>query len=333
MRIAINGFGRIGRNFIRAVFQDKQALQVIETVAINLGPMKPEAAQHLFTYDTFLGKYSGSVVLENTTLIIDGYAIKLITEMDPSACPWQQLKIDWVVESSGAFTDREGASKHITAGAHYVLISAPSVDADIMIIPGVNLEQFDLQKHIIVSLGSCTTNAIIPTLKVLIDKCGLEYGFMTTIHAYTNSQVLLDIEHKDLRRARAAAQNIIPTTTGAAQAIGQVIPQLKNKMACTAIRVPVAKVSLIDVSFVCNCPLAIESINQEFFKAAKGYMKGIIDISMEPLVSSDYMSNSYSVVIDGLSTQVVGNAGKVFGWYDNEWGYSERLKDFLISVR
>jgi len=333
MRIAISGFGRIGRNFLRSIFCDKKAREILDVVAINLGPMNPEAAKHLFKYDTLLGKYPGTVELSNTELIIDGCTIALLTQIDPSTCPWRQLKVDWVVESSGAFTKRDGAAKHLAAGSKHVLISAPSNDADVMIIPGVNTQEFDAQQHVIVSLGSCTTNAIMPTLKVLFDRCGLEYGFMTTIHAYTNSQVLLDVEHKDLRRARAAALNIIPTTTGAANAIGQIIPQLKNKMACTAIRVPIGKVSLIDVSFICNCSVSIENINQEFSKAAEGRMKGIIDISFEPLVSSDYMASDYSVVIDGLSTQVVGNAGKVFGWYDNEWGYSQRLKDFLMLIQ
>lgn len=330
MRIAINGFGRIGRNFLRSIFQDKKALSVLEVVAINLGPMKPEAARHLFKYDTLLGRYPGSVTLQDNELIIDGNSIKLCTHMDPNLCPWKQLKIEWIVECSGIFTQRKEAAQHIAAGAKYVLISAPSKDADIIIIPGVNLKEFDKQKHAVVALGSCTTNAIVPTLKVLLDQCGLESGFMTTIHAYTNSQVILDIEHKDLRRARAAALNIIPTTTGAAETIGKVIPPLKDKIGCTAIRVPIGKVSLIDVSFFAGKSLTAEVIIEEFSKASQGAMKGIMDVSIEPLVSSDYMGNDYSVVIDGLSTQAVGKTGKVFGWYDNEWGYSQRLKDFLL---
>ncbi len=332
MNVAINGFGRIGRNFLRCVLEDPIARKNLNIVAINLGPMNLECAAHLFKHDTLLGTWPGTVELEGTELVIDGKEIHLSSACNPCDCPWKKLDIEWVVESSGCFVDREGCSGHIAAGAPYVLVTAPMKGEDINIIPGVNLDQFNAQKHKIVSLGSCTTNALMPILKVLLEECGLQFGFMSTIHAYTNDQVVLDVGHKDLRRARAAALNIIPTTTGAALMVAKLFPQLKDKMPSTSIRVPVGKVSLLDVSFTSNKPMSGDLINAVFMKAAKGDLQSIIGYSDEPLVSSDYYKNSNSVTIDSLMTQSCGMTGRVFGWYDNEWGYSERLKDFLLYV-
>ncbi len=330
MNVAINGFGRIGRNFLRCVLEDPIARKKLKIVAINLGPMNLDCAAHLFKHDTLLGTWPGTVELKGSKLVIDNQEICLSSACNPCDCPWSSLNVEWVVESSGCFVDREGSSGHLEAGAPYVLVTAPMKGEDINIIPGVNMDQFDAQKHKIVSLGSCTTNALMPILKVLLEECGLQFGFMSTIHAYTNDQVILDVGHKDLRRARAAALNIIPTTTGAARMVAALFPQLKDKMPCTSIRVPVGKVSLLDVSFTSNKPMTPELINAVFMKVASGNLHSIIGYSDEPLVSSDYYKNNNSVTIDSLMTQSCGMTGRVFGWYDNEWGYSERLKDFLL---
>jgi glyceraldehyde 3-phosphate dehydrogenase len=332
IRIAINGFGHIGRNFLRAVLQDPKAKQEFKIVAINIGPSKPEMVAHLFKYDTLLGIYPGTVIMEKNTLVIDDYSIAIVAFNDPAQADWGSLAIDWVVEASGKFTKRAGAELHIKAGAKKVLITAPTKDEDITIIPGVNSDAFDAKRDVIVSLGSCTTNALVPTLKVLHDAFTITQGFMTTVHAYTNSQVLIDVERSDPRRARAAALNIIPTTTGATDVLGKVLPELQGLIGGCAIRVPVAKVSIIDLTFVTKKPISKEAIHDAFDTAAKNQLRGILAQSMEPLVSSDYSLNPYSVTIDGLLTDVRGNCGKVFGWYDNEWGYSERLKDFLLMV-
>lgn len=333
LRVAINGFGRIGRNFLRSIMQDATALHKLRVVAINIGPAKREFVAHMFKYDSLLGTFHGNVALEGDELIVDAHRIKIIAESDPVHIQWNALSIDWVVECSGKFTKREGAQKHIAAGAQHVLISAPAHDEDITIIPGVNDAAFDPKKHHIVSLGSCTTNALAPTLKVLNDTFGIENSFMTTVHAYTNSQVLLDVETKDLRRSRAAALNIIPTTTGATKVVAKVLPELAGRIDGCALRVPVAKVSLIDISFTSAKPISVPMINEAFHKAAcQGSMRSILGITNEPLVSSDFSGNPHSVIIDGLMTGTNGDhMGKVFGWYDNEWGYSVRLKDFLVS--
>lgn len=330
MNVAINGFGRIGRNFLRCVLEDPIARKKINIVAINLGPSSYQTSAHLFKYDTLLGTWPGSVELKGDKLIIDGHTIQLSNECNPCDCPWKSMNIDWVVESSGRFVDIDEASGHLTAGAAHVLVTAPMSAEDTTIVPGVNMDQFNAQEHAVVSLGSCTTNALMPTLKVLLEQCGMESGYMSTVHAYTNDQVVLDVGHKDLRRARAAALNIIPTTTGAAKMVAALFPQLKDKLPCTSIRVPVGKVSLLDVSFAANKPMSVEFINDALKKAAQGNLHAIMGYSDEPLVSSDYYKNSASVTIDSLMTQASGNTGRVFGWYDNEWGYSERLKDFLL---
>lgn len=333
IRIAINGFGRIGRTFLRTVLADQKALHALTIVAINIGPAKKETVTYMFKYDTIMGTYPGSVTLSGDRLEIDGVSIAIIAVSDPSTIGWAALDIDWVVECSGYFTHREGANKHLTAGARNVLISAPAKDEDITIVPGVNDAQYDKNKHHIVSIGSCTTNAFVTMLKVLHDAFVIERGLMTTIHAYTNTQVLLDVEGEDLRRSRAAALNIIPTTTGAMKVISKIIPELNGCIEAVALRVPVAKVSLIDFSFVSKKEVSIESIHQVFNQVSTGSMRGIVGVTMDPLVSSDFTGDPRSVVIDGLLTTTTGkNMGKVFGWYDNEWGYSCRLKDFLITI-
>jgi len=332
MRIAISGFGRIGRTFLRCMLQDTNKLKNMQVVAINIGKSQPELTAHMFKYDTLMGAYQGEVKFEGDELIIDGYGIKVIAELDPEKLPWKDLCIDWVVDCTGKFTDRDGAQKHIVAGAQRVLISAPAHNEDIAIIPGVNQQLFDPSKHFIVSLGSCTTNAFMTMLKVIDDECGIIKGFMTTTHAYTNTQVLLDVEAKDLRFSRAAALNIIPSTTGASQMIGKILPHLAEVISAVAMRVPVAKVSLIDLVVETKGSLSCEIINQAFIKASQSHMKNIVAFTREPLVSTDFSGDPHSVIIDGLLTNTQGAMGQVFGWYDNEWGYSMRMKDFLIFV-
>jgi len=332
-KIGINGFGRIGRNFLRTILADQKAKNEIPVVAINIGPASPEAAAHLLKYDSLLGTYPGTIELQDdSTLVVDGDTIDIYTACDPGDIPWKKYDIDWVVESSGQFTKADQAKKHIDAGAKKVLISAPAKGEDVSIVPGVNDEEYDEKNHHIVSLGSCTTNAFLPLIKVLLQELDLQSGFMTTIHAYTNSQVLLDTEHDDLRRARAAAINIIPTTTGASKLVDTVFPKLKGRIKATAIRVPVAKISLIDFVFETSQNLTKEHINSTFEKASNSYMKGIVGMCYEPLVSSDFSEITESVVIDSLMTEAIQKGGKIFGWYDNEWAYSVRLKDFLINA-
>jgi glyceraldehyde 3-phosphate dehydrogenase len=333
MRVAISGFGRIGRTFLRCMLQDKKAFERVQIVAINIGASEPEFTAHMFKYDTLMGIFPGSISVEKDELIVDGHRIKIVAELDPAKLPWNELDIDWVVDCTGHFTDREGAQKHITAGAKRVLISAPAHDEDVAIIPGVNEQLFDATKHKIVSLGSCTTNAFIPTLKVLDDAFGLVRGFMTTTHAYTNTQVLLDVDAKDLRFSRAAALNIIPASTGASKMLGKVLPHLGDKISAKAIRVPVGKVSLIDLVFEAKKDLSVESIHAAFAAASQKNMKNILALTMEPLVSSDFSGDPHSVIIDGLLTNTKGTMGQVFGWYDNEWGYSMRMKYFLEYVQ
>ncbi len=329
--IGLNGFGRIGRNFLRAVLLDPEALKHITISAINIGPANPELLVHMFRYDTLMGIFPGSIEMKQNKLVINDHEIEIITETDPRDIQWQKYSVEWVVEACGKFTKREGAKLHLESGAQRVLITAPSQGEDVAIIPGVNEDAYNPYKDKIVSLGSCTTNAFIPTLKVLQDNCGIQEGFMTTIHAYTNTQVLLDVEDTDARRARAAALNIIPTQTGASKMLGKVMPEMEGKIQAVAVRVPVAKVSLIDLTFTADCSLTEKMINDYFITASQSeQMKGIVGFTDQPLVSSDYSGDSRSVIIDGLLTKAHGSMGKVFGWYDNEWAYSVRLKDFLI---
>ncbi len=332
IKVAISGFGRIGRNFLRCVLLDKESLKRLHIVAINIGPEKLNFTSHMFKYDTLMGTYPGIVKLEGNELIIDEYRIKIVAETDAQKLPWKSLGIDWVVECSGKYTKRSAAQHHLDAGAKRVLISAPAKDEDVSIIPGVNDAMYNAQKHHIVSLGSCTTNALLPMLEVLHHNFIIEQCMMTTIHSYTNSQVLLDVQAKDLRESRAAALNIIPTSTGVSQMVAKVIPSLSNIFQAISIRVPTAKVSLVDLTFNTKKELTVDLINTAFKNASETTLKNILAVAHEPLVSCDFGGNPHSVIIDSLLTSITGkNMGKAFGWYDNEWGYSERLKDFLVT--
>ncbi len=334
MRVAINGFGRIGRSFLRACFSDKTFLQQIEIVAINVGPSNIEHVAHMFKYDTFMGMFHGTVSLEKNILCINGYKIKLIAQMTIEQLPWADLEIDWVVESTGAFTRREQAEKHILAGSKKVVISAPGKSVDATIVMGVNEESYHPGTHNIISLASCTTNALAPIVKVIHEAFGVKVAFMNTVHSFTNSQVLLDVESDDLRTARSAVLNIIPTTTGAAKLIDVVYPKLKGCISGLSVRVPVGKVSLLDVVFVTESEsLSVEQVHAALNQARTSYLKGILDCETLPLVSSDYTNNSHSVVIDTLLTDVCKGSVKIFGWYDNEYGYAHRIKDFLYKYR
>lgn len=332
MRIAINGFGRIGRNFLRTIMSDKEAQKKLDVVLINVGPADVAKVAHMFTYDTVMGRFKGDVSCDSNRLTIDDHSIELITITDPKKLNWKSYNIDWVVDASGRYATQELSKLHIDAGAGHVLITAPCKGVVATIVPGVNDDQYNPDRDRVVSLASCTTNAIMPTLKVLHDAFTIKQGFMTTVHAYTNSQVLIDVESDDLRRSRAAALNIIPTSTGASRMIDQVMPALKGLILSTAIRVPVATVSLIDFVVHTQKELSVDILNHAFECASKADLKGILAISNEPLVSSDYIGSNYSVTIDAALTQASGNMAKVFGWYDNEWGYSMRLKDFLLSL-
>lgn len=333
MKIAINGFGRIGKNFLRVLFHDPQSFEKLDVVAINVGPADAETTAYMFKYDTILGTFEGGVSLKNNFLIINDKKIKILAECDPTRLPWKSMEIDWVIDASGRYTQREQAECHLAAGAKKIVITAPAHDEDISIVPGVNDNAYDSKRHFIISLCSCTTNAIIPMLKIIHNSFEIKRGFMTTAHAYTNSQALLDAtaETKHIRRSRAAALNIVPSTTGADALIGKLIPSLKGKIEATAIRVPVPVVSLLDLTFVAEKNITKEKINNAFKNASQSSMKNIVDISYEPLVSSDYEGNPHSLIVDAELTDVIGDMGKVFGWYDNEWGYSTRLKDFLLE--
>ncbi len=326
--IALNGFGRIGRTFLRALLTTKNSN--LNVTAINVGPTSTKDLVYAIQYDSIMGQLHETVSFENNILTIGTQKIAIFTESDPAKLPWKQLNIDWVVDASGKFTKRVEAEKHLAAGANKILITAPAVDEDITIIPGVNDSQYQ-QKHMIVSLGSCTTNAIIPTLHVIRQLATIEQVSLTTIHAYTNTQVLLDVEAKSTRLSRAAAINMIPTSTGATQVVGKVIPELQNKIIGNSVRVPVAKVSLIDVVILLKEKITKDALNNAFENAQQKSLKNILAITYEPLVSSDFGGNPNSVIIDGLLTQTQGHFAKVFGWYDNEWGYSMRLIDFLTK--
>ncbi len=332
MNIAINGFGRIGRTFLRTVLLDKKAKKELNVVAINIGPSHIDNTALLFKHDSVMGTFPGVVSLKNNKLSIDEFEIDIIAEPDPTAIDWKSRNIDWVVESSGHFTKREKAQLHLASGAKKVLITAPAKNEDVTIIPGVNDNAYDPKKHNLVSLGSCTTNAIVPTLKIIEDEFGVEQSFMTTVHAYTNTQTLLDLQDHDPRRCRAAALNIVPSSTGASDVVTKVIPSLAGKFIASSLRVPIPKVSIIDLVFTTKKHIDATMINAAFKKAAAGTMHSIVAFTTEPLVSSDYSGDPHSVTIDGTLTAAEHSMGKVFGWYDNEWGYSERLKDFLMSA-
>ena len=325
IRVGINGFGRIGRNFFRA---QRSLGADIEIVALNdLGDAKTMA--HLLRYDSNLGPFPGEVELADGVLRAAGEEVRMLSERDPAALPWGELGVDVVVESTGIFTDRAGAEKHLHAGAKKVVISAPATDPDITIVLGVNDDRYDPEAHHIVSNASCTTNCVAPLAKVLNDLAGIEAGFMTTIHAYTNDQVILDFPHKDLRRARAAAINLIPTSTGAARAIGLVLPDLKGKLDGIAVRAPVATGSLTDLVVTLGRETSVEEVNDAYKAAAEGALDGVLQYSEDPIVSTDINGNAYSCIFDSPLTMVHGSTVKVFGWYDNEWGYSCRLVDLV----
>jgi glyceraldehyde 3-phosphate dehydrogenase len=329
MKVGINGFGRIGRQVLKALIERHPD---IEVVAINditdIG-----TNVHLLKYDSNYGRFPGEVKIDGNDMIVNSRRIKVFAEKDPINLPWKDLGVDLVVESTGIFTDADKASAHIKAGAKKVIITAPAKGEDITIVLGVNENQYDPSKHHIISNASCTTNSLAPVSKVLNDKFGIISGLMTTTHSYTNDQRVLDLPHKDLRRARAAALNIIPTTTGAAKAIGAVIPELKGKMNGIALRVPTPTVSITDLVCVVSREVTVEEVNKAFEEAAAGPMKGILDITYEPLVSMDFKGTTYSTVVDGLSTMAIGNLVKVLAWYDNEWGYSCRVADLVAFVR
>ena len=324
VRVGINGFGRIGRNFFRAA---RKYGADIEIVAVNdLGDAKTMA--HLLKYDSVMGPFEGEVEAVETAIRVDGEELKLLNERDPAALPWKDLGIDVVLESTGLFTKRDKAQAHLDAGGGKVVISAPATDPDVTIVLGVNDDAYDPEQHRIVSNASCTTNCVAPLAKVLHDAWGIESGFMTTIHAYTNDQQILDLPHKDLRRARAAAINLIPTSTGAAKAIGLVIPDLQGKVDGVSVRAPVSDGSIVDLVVQVGAEVTADEVNARFREAADtGPFEGILRYTEEPLVSSDVVGSSYSAVFDSDLTMARGNNVKVFGWYDNEWGYSCRLVD------
>ncbi len=328
LRVGINGFGRIGRNFFRA----QHALGAdLEVVALNdLG--NAETMAHLLRYDSNLGPFPGEVELGDGTLRAAGEEVRMFSERDPAALPWGDLGVDVVLESTGHFTDREGGQKHLDAGARKVLVSAPATDPDITLVLGVNDDAYDPERHHIVSNASCTTNCVAPLAKVLHELGGIQSGFMTTIHAYTNDQVILDFPHKDLRRARAAAINLIPTSTGAAKAIGLVLPELQGKVDGIAVRAPVATGSLTDLVVELGRETSVDEVNAAYREAAAGPLAGILEYSEDPLVSTDINGNPASCIFDSQLTMVHGRTVKVFGWYDNEWGYSCRLVDVLPKL-
>jgi glyceraldehyde 3-phosphate dehydrogenase len=326
IRVGINGFGRIGRNFFRAQHQRESDLEI---VALNdLGDAKTMA--HLLRYDSNLGPFPGDVELADGVLRAGGEEVQILSERDPGALPWADLGVDVVVESTGFFTDREGAHKHLDAGAKKVVISAPATDPDFTVVLGVNDDAYDPESHHIVSNASCTTNCVAPLAKVLHELGEIQSGFMTTIHAYTNDQVILDFPHKDLRRARAAAINLIPTSTGAAKAIGLVLPELQGKVDGISVRAPVATGSLTDLVVTLGRDTNVDEVNAAFRNAAgSGPLEGLLYYAEDPLVSTDVQGNPYSCIFDSELTMVHGSTVKVFGWYDNEWGYSCRLVDLI----
>jgi glyceraldehyde 3-phosphate dehydrogenase len=329
IRVGINGFGRIGRQVLKAMREYYP--EEIDVVAFNdLGDLNTMA--HLFRYDSNYGVYKGTVEVKENAIVVDGDEILALSERDPANLPWGELGVDIVIESTGIFRDKASASKHIQAGAKKVIISAPAKGEDITIVLGVNEELYDAENHHVMSNASCTTNCLAPAAKVVNDLYGIEKAFMTTIHSYTNDQKILDLPHSDLRRARAAAVNIIPTSTGAAKAVSLVIPELEGKFDGMAVRVPTPTGSLVDFVATVEKTPSKEELIAAFEEAAGGRMKGVLAVSHEPLVSNDYIGNSYSSTIDALSTDVSGNLVKVITWYDNEWGYSCRTADLTKFV-
>lgn len=323
--VAINGFGRIGRLVYRHAHRDP----AFNVVAIN-DITSPDILAHLLKYDSVHGRFAGDVRASENGLEVDGKKVRIVAEKDPTKLPWKDLGVDIVVESTGLFTKRADAEKHIAAGARVVLISAPATDPDTTIVPGVNDRDLDREKHRIISVASCTTNCLAPVAKVLHDNFGIAYGLMTTIHAYTNDQRILDLPHKDLRRARAAAVSMIPTTTGAAKAVTKVLPALKGRLDGVSVRVPVSDGSLVDLTFQTEKAASVETINAAMLEASKSSMKKIIEYTTDPIVSVDVIGNPHSAVFDSLATMALGDRFfKVMAWYDNEFGYSSRMVDVL----
>jgi len=335
IRVGINGFGRIGRSFFRAC----RGSSDIEIVAVN-DLTDSQHLAHLLKYDSVHGLYPGEVKAKDDTLYVEGREVKVFAQKDPSQIPWGEMGVDVVVESTGVFRDREKAALHLKGGAKKVIISAPAKNPDITIVLGVNEDKYDPSQHTVVSNASCTTNCLAPTVKVLNDAFGVQKGYMVTVHAYTNDQRLLDLPHKDLRRARAAAANIIPTTTGAAKAIGEVLPELKGKLDGSARRVPVPDGSLVDLTVIVEkTPSSVEEINERFRETAeryvqsgKNYLKEILQYCEDPIVSSDIVGNPHSAIFDAPLTHAIGNMVHVASWYDNEWGYSCRLRDLVLFM-
>ncbi|MDE3839869.1 type I glyceraldehyde-3-phosphate dehydrogenase [Bacillus methanolicus] len=327
-RIAINGFGRIGRMVFRKAILENN----LEIVAINAS-YPPETLAHLIKYDSTHGKFDGEVIPDENALIVNGKRIQLLNNRNPQELPWKELNIDIVIEATGKFNSRDKASLHLDAGAKKVILTAPGKDEDVTIVMGVNESVLNIDKHNIISNASCTTNCLAPVAKVLDEKFGIINGFMTTVHAYTNDQKNLDNPHKDLRRARACGQSIIPTSTGAAKALSLVLPQLKGKLHGIALRVPTPNVSLVDLVVDLKREVTVDEINEAFLSESNGSLSGILDITYDPLVSIDFNTNEHSAIIDGLSTMVIGaNKVKVLAWYDNEWGYSCRVVDLANLV-
>ena len=329
VKIGINGFGRIGRNLFRAA---KKRGAKFDFVAVN-DITDPKTLAHLLKYDSVLGRFDGHVQVDGAGLVVDGDRIKVLAERDPANLPWKKLGAEIVIESTGLFTEREKAQKHLEAGAEKVIISAPAKGEDVTIVMGVNDRDYAATEHHVISNASCTTNCVVPMAKVLGDAFGIERGFMTTIHAYTNDQNLLDLPHKDLRRARAAAINIVPASTGAAKASSLALPELKGKMDGLAMRVPVPDGSVTDLVCVLKRDVTVEQVNEAFRKASETKpLAGILGYTEDPIVSSDVVGSEFSCVFDSLSTMTIGSLVKVIGWYDNEWGYSNRLVDLVGLV-
>jgi glyceraldehyde 3-phosphate dehydrogenase len=328
LKVGVNGFGRIGRNFLRASLESGANFEIV-----GINDLTDNATlAHLLKYDSILGRLKLPVTFTDTTITVGGKTISVSAERDPANIPWGKLGVDVVVESTGIFTKAADAGKHITAGAKKVIISAPATDEDITIVMGVNHERYDSAKHNIISNASCTTNCLAPMAKVLNDEFGIVRGLMTTIHAYTNDQVILDFPHKDLRRSRAAALSIIPTSTGAAKAISLVLPELKGKLDGYALRVPVPTGSATDLTVELSKEVSVAEINAALKKASEGSLKGYLTYTEDPIVSADIVTDPSSCILDAGLTKVIGTTAKVVGWYDNEWGYSNRLVDLIQYI-
>jgi glyceraldehyde 3-phosphate dehydrogenase len=328
IRVGINGFGRIGRCFFRAA---KERGLDLDFIAVN-DLTDARTLGHLLRYDSVFGRYPGTVEVAESSLVVDGDELQILSERDPASLPWKDLGVDLVVESTGLFTNRDGASKHLEAGARKVIVSAPAKDEDVTVVMGANESTYDPAAHDVISNASCTTNCVVPMAKVLDEAFGIQQGFMTTVHAYTNDQALHDQPHKDLRRARAGALSIIPTSTGAAKAAALPLPQLKGRLDGLALRVPVPDGSITDLVAVAGREVSAEEVNDAFRSAADGPLSGIIEYTTDPIVSQDIIGNPHSCIFDSLSTMANGPLVKVLGWYDNEWGYSCRLGDLVAYV-